>query len=342
MSTATTDDATIAKSSDDSKINIIKNNNTNNTTKSTLLIATGRGKVRAGIFSRHHLLTSGIQVGTAWHFIREARTHHRNWGVAIIDPNARGEEVGYETFKRSVSRLFSCDDLGALVETSDECIGDHQQQQQQQQGVMPRQQSVNSFISTGSSSINNRTTTTPSSTSAIYILAHSAAGGQLVRHLREDPTLLPSIKAIAFTDSTHNVQWCKSNPTLKEFLQKENCVYIRSNDVRSSQSCVRVSSRGKDIQAGPSTGAVSAAATICRNKSCSCITQASGQTVDTDQFWQHRFGDIRTVWAGTPDHSLSNYSGLDCIMDHFDKHAAVVGEQEGVKEEEEEGGLFVG
>lgn len=343
ISTATMDDATTVKSSDDNKINIIKSNNTNNTTKSTLLIATGRGKVRAGIFSRHHLLTSGIQVGTAWHFIREARTHHRNWGVAIIDPNARGEEVGYETFKRSVSRLFSCDDLGALVETSDECMSDHQQQQQQQQqGVMPRQQSVNSFISTGSSSINNRTTTTPSSTSAIYILAHSAAGGQLVRHLREDPTLLPSIKAIAFTDSTHNVQWCKSNPTLKEFLQKENCVYIRSNDVRSSQSCVRVSSRGKDIQAGPSTGAAGTSATICRNKSCSCITQASGQTVDTDQFWQHRFGDIRTVWAGTPDHSLSNYSGLDCIMDHFDKHAAVVGEQEGVKEEEEEGGLFVG
>ena len=113
-------------------------------------------------------------------------------------------------------------------------------------------------------------------------------------------------------------------------------MYIRSNDVRSSQSCVRVSSRGKDIQAGPSAGAG-----ICRNKSCSCITQASGQTVDTDQFWQHRFGDIRTVWAGTPDNSLSNYSGLVCIMDHFDKHAAVVGEREGDKEEEEDG-LFVG
>jgi hypothetical protein len=344
ISTATTDDDattdvdTAATMSSITKSNS-KNNSANNTTKSTLLIATGRGKVRAGIFSRHHLLTSGIQIGTAWHFIREARTHHRNWGVAIIDPNARGEEVGYETFQRSVSRLFSCDDLGALVETSDECMSDHQQQQQQQQqGVMSRQQSVNSFVSTGSSSINNRTTTTPTS---IYILAHSAAGGQLVRHLREDPTLLPSIKAIAFTDSTHNVQWCKSNPTLKEFLQKENCVYIRSNDVRSSQSCVRVSSRGKDIQAGPtSTGAAATSATICRNKSCSCITQASGQTVDTDQFWQHRFGDIRTVWAGTPDHSLSNYSGLDCIMDHFDKHANVVGEQEGVKEEED--GLFVG
>ena len=70
-----------------------------NKTKATLLIATGRGKVRAGIFSRHHLLTAGIEVGSSWHCIREARLRH--WGVAIIDPNARGEGLGYDSFKRS-------------------------------------------------------------------------------------------------------------------------------------------------------------------------------------------------------------------------------------------------
>ena len=43
-----------------------------NKTKSTLLLATGQGKVRAGIFSRHHLLTSGIKTGTLWHYIQEA------------------------------------------------------------------------------------------------------------------------------------------------------------------------------------------------------------------------------------------------------------------------------
>jgi hypothetical protein len=30
--------------------------------------------------------------------------------------------------------------------------------------------------------------------SSIYILAHSASGGQVVRHLREDPSLLPTME----------------------------------------------------------------------------------------------------------------------------------------------------
>ncbi|KAL7491344.1 hypothetical protein ACHAWT_000719 [Skeletonema menzelii] len=254
-----------------------------NTTKATLLIATGRGKVRAGIFSRQHLLTAGIEIGSAWHFVREARV--RGWGVAVIDPNARGEGVGFDTFKRSFSRLFVADD-DTSNNNNNLCCETTKQ--------MVRQQSVNSI----SSSIQ--------SSSSIYILAHSAGGGQLVRHLRDDSTLLPSIKAIAFTDSSHNVQWCKNQPPLMEFLQKKNCVYVRSNDVRSSQSCVKVSSRGKEIQ--------------CGDKSCSCVTQASGKEVNTDHFWEHRFGKIKTVWAGSPDHSLSNYAGRDAIWGHFDEH----------------------
>ena len=53
------------------------------------------------------VLTAGIEVGTSWHCVREARK--RNWGVAIIDPNARGETVGYQSFKKSVSKLFVMD-----------------------------------------------------------------------------------------------------------------------------------------------------------------------------------------------------------------------------------------
>ena len=180
---------------------------------STLLIATGRGKVRAGIFSRFHLLTAGIEVGTAWHNIREAQI--RDMGVVIIDPNARGEEEGMETFKRSVLGLFSraASKVRSMTST-------HETAKRQ------------------SSQIDH---------TSIYILAHSASGGQLVRHLRDDPSLLPSIRAVAFTDSTHNIQWCKDNPSLMQFFSTKKCVYLRSNDVRTSQSCIHVSSRGKDI-----------------------------------------------------------------------------------------------
>ena len=242
--------------------------------KSTLLIATGRGKVRAGIFSRFHLLTAGIEVGTAWHNIREARI--RDMGVVIIDPNARGEQEGMETFKRSVVGLFT----RAAERVRNISRHGHE--------VVEQPMSAHA--------------------SSIYILAHSASGGQLVRHLREDPSLLPTIRAIAFTDSTHNIQWCKDDPSLMQFLSTKNCIYLRSNDVRSSQSCIHVSSRGKDI--------------ACQCVNCAHNRKSAGVVADTDTFWEHRFGKIRTVWAGTADHALSNFAGHDHIWLHFDRHAA--------------------
>ena len=224
--------------------------------RSTLLVATGRGKVRAGIFSRHHLLTGGIELGTAWHSVREAR--RRDMGVAIIDPNARGEQEAMDTFDRSVRRLF----LDAP-----------------RFDAMPSFRSQESFLSES-----NRT---PSRSHSIYVLAHSASGGQLVRHLRQDATLLSRIRAIAFTDSTHSVQWCKHDPALMRFLQKDRCVYFRSNDVRSTTT-----------------------------------DKLAGTKADADRFWEHRFGKIKTLWAGTQDHALSNWAGHDHIWDHFDDHAA--------------------
>lgn len=139
-----------------------------------------------------------------------------------------------------------------------------------------------------------------------------------MRHLREDPTLLPSIRAVAFTDSTHNVQWVKHDPTLQNFLQRENCVYLRSNDVRSSQSCVRVSSRGKDVR--------------CDCGPCADGRKAAGREAETDHFWEHRFGRVRTLWAGTADHALSNWAGHESIWDHFDEQAG------GKDDEDDDGG----
>ena len=241
---------------------------------STLLIATGRGKVRAGIFSRFHLLTAGIEVGTSWHNIREARI--RGMGVVIIDPNARGEQAGMDTFQRSVIGLFS----KAADRVRSGTFRKHEHDIR------------------GQSSYHH--------SSSIYILAHSASGGQLVRHLREDSSLLPAIKAIAFTDSTHNIQWCKNDPSLMQFLSTQNCIYLRSNDVRTSQSCIHVSSRGKDI--------------ACQCVNCEDNRKSAGVEADSDSFWVHRFGTIRTLWAGTADHALSNWAGHDHIWSHFDRH----------------------
>jgi len=70
----------------------------------TLLITAGRGKVRAGIFSRQHLLVSGIESSTFLVRVREA--HKRGIRVVILDPNARGERNGMSTYEKSLQLIF--------------------------------------------------------------------------------------------------------------------------------------------------------------------------------------------------------------------------------------------
>ena len=44
-----------------------------------------------------------------------------------------------------------------------------------------------------------------------------------------------------------------------------------------------------------------------------------GDCVQTDQWWHHRFGKVKTLWAGTTEHSLSNWYGHPLIFKHFDE-----------------------
>ena len=141
--------------------------------------------------------------------------------------------------------------------------------------------------------------------SNLFILSHSASGGNLVRILdeylqktsdelsgmNESEQLVLTyknhrIRSIAFTDSTHNIQWVKSeNAVLKSFLQCEkSCVYIKSSNVRTDDNW-------KD--------------------------RCAGDEVDTDHFWKHRFGTIKTLYAGTHEHSLINHTAERYIWDHF-------------------------
>ena len=44
-----------------------------------------------------------------------------------------------------------------------------------------------------------------------------------------------------------------------------------------------------------------------------------GEVAETDSFWHHRFGSIRTLYAGTHEHSLINHTAQDIIWKHFDE-----------------------
>ena len=222
----------------------------------TLLIGTGRGKVRAGIFSRKHLMCSNLESSTALPIIREAKLRRLN--VVIPDPNAHGERFGYDTFCKTMLKLFK------------------------------------SWESRNQSSC---TTDSADPTSSLqendlYILSHSASGAQIERFLMdhaEGALLVPHIQAVAFTDSTHNIQWAKSpeNHELYCLLQSPKCIYFRcSNEQRDNR----------------------------------WYLHATGEEIKTDSFWQHRFGNIKTYWAGTNEHSLTNWYAHEMIMEHFDSY----------------------
>lgn len=212
----------------------------------TLLIATGKGKVKAGIFSRRHLLTSGMEASTALPMVLEAA--RRNMSCVIFDPNARGDRLGMDTFEKSFEVV-----LGHLDHTTrDECA--------------PHVPS-------------NR---------ALYIVAHSASGSQLVRYMLDRVHgYLPYLRAIAFTDSTHNIQWTRNNQELRSLLGSPRCVYFRS-----------ASKHHDDLW----------------------HTRKAGDAVEADSYWEHRFGSIKTLWAGTEEHSLMNWFAHVHIWDHFDQH----------------------
>lgn len=215
--------------------------------KPTLLITTGKGKVRAGIFSRRHIMTSGIEPSTALPMVREAA--RRNINVTILDPNARGDQLGMDTYEKSLGVLF-----GHWEDTN------HERHHQKHE---------------------------------LYVLAHSMSGAQFVRYLLDRAHYyLPCIRAVAFTDSTHSIQWAKHNTSLKHLLESSACVYVKSAN----------ENRDNDWQ---------------RHK--------PGDVVKTDSFWTHRFGGVRTLWAGTKEHSLTNWTAHTNIWDHYDRHLRAAG-----------------
>ena len=308
-----------------------------------LLITTGKGKVRAGIFSRQHLMTTALEPATALPVVREARK--RGMRCVIPDPNVRGDRHGMETYRRSMSRVF--EEVDAL---DGEENGGNISQMGANGVVTDSQRSNVSATSTGSCSCQGV---------PIYVLAHSASGAQFVRYLRDHspsrhqaqqmqpdenvnaedllitPALISRIRAVAFTDSTHNIQWTKKDSAhkyLESMLEGDATLYVRVEPEGSGGLGVAPSSARKNAPSGRKSLRKSKSQEAEEEESeddeddPASIRQAvvprdtSGQDADTDQFWEHRFGSVRTVWAGTTDHSLTNWAAHDSIWEHFDRH----------------------
>lgn len=213
----------------------------------TLLVATGSGKVRAGVFSREHLMLSGLECSTALPMVREAK--RRDMNIAMIDPNVRTDRQGMHTFEASMAKIFAHWEIKTPYSAGDE----------------------DEF--------------NPSFCRDLYILSHSASGAQLARYLLEkEEHYLPHIRAVAFTDSTHNIQWARDHHALYNLLQSSICAYFRCAKQDDDQ----------------------------------WYLHAAGEKVPPDPFWQRRFGTIQTYWAGTNEHSLTNWCAHSHIWKHFD------------------------
>eukprot|EP00557_Chaetoceros_sp_GSL56_P000219 CAMPEP_0176501888 /NCGR_PEP_ID=MMETSP0200_2-20121128/14439_1 /TAXON_ID=947934 /ORGANISM="Chaetoceros sp., Strain GSL56" /LENGTH=379 /DNA_ID=CAMNT_0017900881 /DNA_START=218 /DNA_END=1357 /DNA_ORIENTATION=- len=229
--------------------------------RETLIITTGKGKVRAGIFSRQHLLVSSIEASTALAMVRDAK--RRNMSIAILDPNARGDRYGMATYQQSMEVLF----------------GSHSESAQMTSSMDTKDIQTSKSVST-------------TTNGNLYILAHSASGSQLARYLLLTADgghqFFSRIKSIAFTDSNHSIQWLKTHSHISSFFQSSATLYVRSSIQWRDDGWER---------------------------------HKCGDIVDTsrDENWLHRFGNVPTIWAGTTDHSLTNYTSHSLIWEHFDK-----------------------
>jgi hypothetical protein len=214
----------------------------------TLLIATGKGKVRAGVFSRQHLIVTGIECSTALSIVREAQK--RKMHIVMLDPNVHGDRLGMITFEKSMARIF--------------------RRWEQDETCSPHQP--------------------PLAKRDLFVLSHSQSGAQFARYLLDKSEhYVPHIRAIAFTDSTHNIQWAKERKDLHQLLESDSCVYFKCSK----------ESEFNDDTLDP--------------------LDSAGKEVDTDTFWQHRFGRISTRCAGTTEHSLTNWFARQHIWEHFDQ-----------------------
>lgn len=181
------------------------------------------------------------------------------------------------TYEQSMGVLFGSENDGVKTldkAVGDECIDDD-----------PESRNCENIIPSESSTH----TSTALPNGPIYVLAHSASGSQLARYLMtEGNHIMSRIKSIAFTDSTHSIQWLQKNQdhtVLLDFIQSPWSLYIRSAN----------QFRDDDWE-----------------------KHKPGDNCETDQFWRHRFGQIKTIWAGTTDHSLTNWTTHSHIWEHFD------------------------
>mmetsp|Transcript_57772 Transcript_57772/g.141104 ORF Transcript_57772/g.141104 Transcript_57772/m.141104 type:complete len:626 (-) Transcript_57772:95-1972(-) len=254
-------------------------------TAPTLLVITGKGKVRAGIFSRQHLLVSGMECSTAIPIVREAKT--RNMNVIMLDPNVHGDRLGMVTFEKSMAKIFR------RWEEGHQAREEEREDDDDDDKITSRSKKVLTNESSDSSSSAIRGTNREVSSSRrqdLFVLSHSASGAQLQRYLLDHyKHYVPHIRAICFTDSTHNIQWTKGKDELQELLESERSVYFKSSKEPSEDLLNPLPSLGKKLE--------------------------------TDGYWRHRFGSISTRCAGTSEHSLTNFFTQPEMWKHFDRNS---------------------
>lgn len=202
----------------------------------------------------------------------------RDMDIVMLDPNALGYRLGMDVVEASMEQLFLNNDDGGDGES--------------------------------------KTKQTSVGEDDIYILAHSMAGAQIVRFFMNNPSsysrppspgannvsgngketstasvteikesqkanLLQRVQALALTDSNHNINWTKKHPSLTQLLTGRSSLYIKSHKVHEK-------------------------------------AKRLGEAHHDCQFWRHRFGNIKTLWAGTHEHALTNYTARKPIWEHFD------------------------
>ena len=260
--------------------------------KNTLIVIGGKGISRCGLVSVRQLLGAGIERGSCSYHIQTAL--RRKWHVIVLDPNAEGKWTprgGFDVITKSLDRLLFMDSRPESISSRIMGMDDDDDSDSDDSDDDDENFAKNGGSVGGGGT--NAGTTTAKKKPNLYFFCHSAAGGHIVRYLLDQTiNFQRRIAKLCFSDSTHRLSWAdpKDHMYLHNVLLQDPqyALYIRNNSLGRDYPLYKTPMPGDDC----------------------------GDTVD--HWWIHRYGNLRTVWAGTADHSLMVFEARKVVWDFFD------------------------
>lgn len=194
-----------------------------------LVLIHGSGVVRAGQWARRLIINKDLDSGTQIPFINKAM--QEGYGVIVLNPNENALEVE----KARDPSADAWDEPAEKRERKEECEGENKKDGHEKYRKPQKERETKHIPIRENSSPEEHTLyvwdhfISRSLAKNIFVVAHSYGGLSFVELMiqREDEVML-HVRAVAMTDSVHNVWHQRPSRSTREWLQERCCNWVSS------------------------------------------------------------------------------------------------------------------